>query len=191
MLVSPRSALESNPTHLITPGWVHRVVKLAPDAGAAAVVKLQVKSAARGLPAVSVTPAATVAVYCVLVARAADGVKVAVLPLTLTVPVTAAPPGVVTSVKLAVFSVELVIGSENVADTEEFVDTLPAAFAGDVVDTVGGTLSGVAEVVVVGEVAPAGANNDGCAPPPPAPPQPNRPILANSVTEKCPQRFPI
>ena len=77
-----------------------------------------------------------VAVYCVLPSRGAVGVNVAVLLLTLTVPVTA-PPAVLTSVKLAVVSVEFVIASENVADIEEFVATLIALFVGDVEDTVG------------------------------------------------------
>ena len=115
--------------------------------GAAAVVNCQVKSAASALPAASVTPAAMVAVYCVLAARAADGVNLAVLPLTLTVPLRAAPLVVVMRVKLAVFSVELVIGSEKVADTEEFVATPFAALAGDVEDTVGGVVSEATPVV--------------------------------------------
>lgn len=67
--------------------------------------------------------------------------------MTLTTPVTAVPPVVATREKVAVFSVELVIASENVADTEEFVATPIAAFAGDVVDTVGGVLSALAPVV--------------------------------------------
>jgi hypothetical protein len=111
------------------------------------VVKFQVKLAASALPAASVTPAAMVAVYCVLAARAADGVNRAVLPLTLTVPLTAAPPVVLTRVKLAVFSEALVIASEKVADTEAFVATPFAAFAGDVEDTVGGVVSEAAPVV--------------------------------------------
>jgi len=40
-------------------------------------------------------------------------------------------------VKLAVVSVAFVIGSEKVAEIEEFVATPVAAFAGDVADTVG------------------------------------------------------
>jgi hypothetical protein len=111
--------------------------------GAAAVVNCQLKLAASALPAASFAAAVMVAVYCVLPARGADGVNVAVLPLTFTVPVTAAPPIVVASVKLAVVSVASVIGSENVADTEEFVATPVAAFAGNVADTVGAGGGGV------------------------------------------------
>jgi hypothetical protein len=88
-----------------------------------------------------------VAVYWVVPLSAADGVNVAVLPLTLTVPLTAVPPEVVASVKLAVVSVEFVIGSENVADTGALSATPVAALAGEVADTVGGVVSGAAAVV--------------------------------------------
>ena len=115
--------------------------------GAAAVVNCQLKSAPSALPAESVTLASIVAVYRVLAARGADGANVAVLLLTFTVPLIAAPPVVVTRVKLAVCSVELVIASEKVADTDEFVATPVAAFAGDVADTIGGVVSEAAPVV--------------------------------------------
>ena len=115
--------------------------------GAAAVVNCQLKSAPSILPAASVTPASMVAVYRVLAARGANGVNVAVLLLTFTVPLITAPPVVVTRVKLAVCSVELVIASEKVADTDEFVATPVAAFAGDVADTIGGVVSEAAPVV--------------------------------------------
>ena len=118
---------------------------------AAVVVKFQLKLARSALPAASFAAVVMVAVYCVLPARLAVGVKVAVLPLTFTVPVTAVPPEVVASLKLAVVSVELVIASENVADTEEFSATPVAAFAGDVADTVGGVVSGAAAVVKLQE----------------------------------------
>jgi hypothetical protein len=72
---------------------------------------------------------------------------VAVVPVTFTVPVTGVPPLVVASVKLAVVSVELSIGSEKVADTEEFSVTPVALFAGEVADTVGGVVSGTGPVV--------------------------------------------
>ena len=115
--------------------------------GAAAVVNCQLKSAPSVLPAASVTAASMVAVYWVLVERATDGVNVAVLPLTFTVPLITAPPEVLTRVKLPLFSVLLVIDSEKVADTEEFVATPVAAFAGDVADTIGGVVSEAAPVV--------------------------------------------
>jgi hypothetical protein len=115
--------------------------------GAAAVVKVQVKLAPSALPAASVTPAAMVARYWVLAASAATGVNVAVLPLTFTVPVIAPPPAVGARVKLAVVSVELVIASEKVAETEAFVATPFAALAGEIADTEGGVVSGAAPVV--------------------------------------------
>ena len=112
---------------------------------AVVVVKLQEKFAASALPAASFAAVVMVAVYCVLATRAADGVNVAVLPLTFTVPVIGVPPEA--SLKLAVVSVELVIDSEKVADTAEFSATPAAAFAGFVADTVGGVVSGAAAVV--------------------------------------------
>jgi len=115
--------------------------------GTAAVVKLQVKAAASALPAASSAAVVMVAVYCVLPARLAEGVKVSVLPLTFTVPLTATSPEVVASLKLALVSVAFVIASEKVADTDVFNATLVAAFTGEVADTVGGVVSGVAPVV--------------------------------------------
>lgn len=115
--------------------------------GAAAVVKLQLKSDPSRLPAASVTEAATLAVYCVVAASWTEGVNCAVFPLTLTVPAIGPPPVVGTRMKLAAFSVELVIALEKVTDTEEFVATSVAAFAGDVADTVGGVVSNVTPVV--------------------------------------------
>lgn len=82
-----------------------------------------------------------------LPARLAEGVNVTVLPLTFTVPVIGVPPAVAASLTLAVVSVELFIGSVNVADTEEFSGTPIAPPAGDVVDTVGGVVSGTAAVM--------------------------------------------
>ena len=82
-----------------------------------------------------------------LPARLPVGVNVAVVPVAFTVPLTAVLPLVVASVKLVVVSVELVIGSEKLADTEEFSVTPVALFAGEVEDTVGGVVSGVAPVV--------------------------------------------
>jgi hypothetical protein len=119
--------------------------------GAAAVVKRQVKLAPSALPAESVTLDATTAVYCVLGARAAEGVNLAVLPLMLTVPASAPPPVVGDTLNVAVVSDELVIASENVADTVELVATPFAAFEGDTDDTVGGVVSGAAPVVNVQE----------------------------------------
>ncbi len=122
-------------------------VKGAVVSAACVVVKLQVKLAASALPASSLAAVVRVAVYCVLPARAAEGVNVAVLPLMLTVPESAAPPAVGLRVKLEVFSVESVIASEKVADTDEVSATPVAALAGDTEDTVGGVVSGAAAVV--------------------------------------------
>lgn len=114
---------------------------------AAAVVKGQLKLTASAFPAASFTAVVIVAVYWVLKARLAEGVNVAILPLTFTMPVTGVPPVVVASIKLAVVSVELVIGSEKVAKTEEFGATPVAPPAGELADTVGGVVSRTAAVV--------------------------------------------
>ena len=103
-----------------------------------AVVKLHAKLAASPLPDASFAAVVTVAVYCVLATKAEEGVNVAVLPLTFTVPETAVLLIVLTRVKLVVVSVEFVIASENVTDTAEFNVTPIAAFWGVVPDTVGG-----------------------------------------------------
>ena len=79
--------------------------------------------------------------------RLAVGVKVAVLPLTLIVPLTTVPPTVGARVKLAVVSVEFVIGFEKVADIAELRATPVTALPGDVEDTVGGVVSGAVAVV--------------------------------------------
>ena len=125
--------------------------------GIAAVTKFHVKLAASALPAASFTPVVTVAVYGVLGSRLAEGVKVAVLLLTLTVPATTAPPVVATRVKLPMFTVELVIASEKVADIEEFVATPIAPFAGDTAETAGGVVSVLTPVVKFQVKLPANA----------------------------------
>ena len=83
-----------------------------------------------------------------LPARLEVGVNVAVLPLTVTVPKTLGFPVVTrVNVKVEVFSVELVIASEKVAETDEFSATPTPPFGGDVAVTVGGVVSGAAPVV--------------------------------------------
>ena len=114
--------------------------------GGVVVVKLQVKLDASALPAASLASVRIIAVYCVLPTRFAEGVNVAVLPLTFTVPLTATSPEVVASLKVAVVNVELVIASEKVVDTEEFSATPVAVLVGEVADTVGGVVSGAAAV---------------------------------------------
>jgi hypothetical protein len=103
--------------------------------------------AANALPAASLAAVVMVAVYCVLPARLAVGVNLAVLPLTLTVPAIVTLLALGRRVKLAVLSVEFVMASEKVAETEEFSAMPVAALAGDVEDTVGGVVSGAAAVV--------------------------------------------
>ena len=113
------------------------------------VVKFQEKIAARGLPAASLAAVVMVAVYCMPATRGPDEVKVAVLPLTLTVPATGDPPVVVASLTLALLSVELFIGSEKVADTGVLGATPVAPMDGDVADTVGAVVSATAAVAKV------------------------------------------
>ena len=81
------------------------------------------------------------AVYWVLAIRGADGTNVKVLPLTFAVPINGTPSAVDSKRKFAALSVELVMASEKVAETEEFVAMPVAAFAGEVADTVGGVVS--------------------------------------------------
>src|SRR5258707_287438 len=64
-----------------------------------------------------------------------------------TVAVTAMTPEDVANLKLVVVSVEFVIAWEKVDDPEEFRAMRVAALAGDVLDTVGGVVSGAAAVV--------------------------------------------
>jgi len=83
-----------------------------------------------------------------LPARLAVGVRVAVLPLTTTVPEILGLPAVSRlNVNVEVFSVEFFIASEKVAETEEFSATPTPPLGGDVADTVGGVVSGVGPVV--------------------------------------------
>src|SRR4029079_5023273 len=111
--------------------------------GAAPVVKVQVKLPASGLPATSSAAVVKIAVYCVLPARLLNGTKVAVFPLPVTTPLTAAPPAAGRSVKLDVFSVELLIASENVAEMVVFRPTPVSELSGDMSETVGGVVSGI------------------------------------------------
>jgi hypothetical protein len=114
--------------------------------GTAPVVKFQMYGVDKALPAKSSAAVVMVAVYCVFDARGADGIRVTVSPFMLTVP-TADAPNTVANVKLPVVNVEIVIASENLADTDELAATPVAAFAGDVERTVGGVVSKAAPVV--------------------------------------------
>lgn len=85
--------------------------------------------------------------YWVLPLRVTEGLNVAVVPLTFTMPPSVAPPAVRLRVKLVVFSVAFVIASERVTDTDEFSATSVAPISGNVSDTAGGVVSGAAAVV--------------------------------------------
>jgi hypothetical protein len=114
--------------------------------GAAAVVNVHTKLAASEAPAGSFAPVVIVAVNKVLLARTADGVNVAVLPASVTVPATGVAPGPVT-VKVVPLMVAAFIASLNVAEMVVFTATAVAPFVGTVETTVGGTA--VAAVVNV------------------------------------------
>ena len=79
------------------------------------------------------------------------GVKLAVLPLTTTVPLTFTPPELVLRVNVALVKVAFVMASEKVAETDAFGVTSDALFAGEIAETVGGVVSGLAAVVNVQE----------------------------------------
>ena len=89
--------------------------------GASFVVKDHVESAAMAFPAISLTPTVIVAVYPVLLVRGADGVKVAVVPLSFTVPGMLVDPCLTR--KVVVVTVSGSTGSLNVALTEVFTGT--------------------------------------------------------------------
>src|SRR5207253_1814863 len=113
--------------------------------GVAPVVKLQLKSVASALPARSLAPVVTVAVYAVRGARLPAGVKVAVTPASATVPATVAAPCF--KVKLAVLIVKGSIASLKMAAILPLMATPVAALAGTAALTVGRVVSGVAPVV--------------------------------------------
>jgi len=116
---------------LITPfrGFVEITVGLP-------VVKVQTKLLARPLPSGSFAPVVIVAVNCVLPARGAAGVNVAVVPEYVTVPATEVPPGPVI-VKVDVLIVVAFIALLKVAVIISVIGTLVAPFAGPVEATEG------------------------------------------------------
>jgi hypothetical protein len=105
--------------------------------GAAAVVKVHTKLAARGTLAGSFAPVVIVAIYKVLVARTAVGVNVAVVPAKVTVPATGVMPGPV-RVNVAASIVAGFMASLKVAETAVLRATAVAPFTGIVEMTVGG-----------------------------------------------------
>ena len=80
-----------------------------------------------------------------LAERSADGVKVAVVLLALTVPVIGKPPRVA-RLMVAVFSVDFNITAEKVTVIAEFTATAVAASAGEVEETIGGVVSAASVV---------------------------------------------
>jgi hypothetical protein len=92
--------------------------------------------------------------YSVLVASAVAGEKVAVVPLTPTLPMTVAPFAATTTVNVVVVNVAAFMVSENVASTVEFTATLAAPLTGNT-------------VVTVGAVVSPGGLAGGASPPPP------------------------
>ncbi len=112
--------------------------------GSAPVVNDQLRSAASGLPARSLTPLLlplTVAVWSVLAASALAGVRVAVLLAEFTVAATSVPPGSRNS-KVALLTVAGSNASLKVMVTGLAGSTPVALDAGDVTVTVGGVVSG-------------------------------------------------
>jgi hypothetical protein len=107
--------------------------------GAEFALNPQLKLAGSALPAMSVIPVVSVAVYWVPLTSEASGVQRATEPLALTVPATPAPPPV--TVKVAAFTVAGAIASENEAWIVPFRAAPLAPAAGSVASTLGGILS--------------------------------------------------
>jgi hypothetical protein len=120
-------------------------IGMGPGQATAAVVNIQLKSAASAMPNWSCAPVVIVAVYGVLSARRFEGVKVATVSVAsrATVPMTAVPP--VANLKVPVLIVEGFIALLKVAVTTAPWQMPVAAPAGTTETTVGG---------VVGEVGP-------------------------------------
>jgi hypothetical protein len=122
----------------------------AVTSGADPVVNVQTTSLRSALPARSVAAVVNVAVYCALGAQSTVGVNATVFPEGVTTPATNTPAAVAT-LSDAVVSDAGAIASENVADTGAFSEIPVAPAVGDVIVTVGGTMSGVGPVVKLHE----------------------------------------
>jgi hypothetical protein len=107
--------------------------------------------------------------------------KVALLPQTATVPLTAVPPTTLASLKVEVVTVEGVMASANVAVTAAFNAMAVAPLLGEVEDTVGGLPSATPD---------AGPPVEEPPPDPPPPPQPASPDNTNAAAIKSAKRFP-
>ncbi|HXO04189.1 MAG TPA: hypothetical protein VN884_01015 [Candidatus Sulfotelmatobacter sp.] len=104
--------------------------------GAATVVKVQTKLAASPAPVGSFAPVVIVAVNSVPLARTVVGVKVAVEPANVTVPITGMAPGPV-KVNVDTLIVAGFMASLNVAETAVLTGTPVAPIVGTVETTVG------------------------------------------------------
>jgi len=124
---------------------------MAPWQGAAAVVNIQVKSAARPFPNVSFAPVVIVAVYAVFSARGLEGVNVATMPVEprATVPLTAVVPAA--SLNVPVLMVAGFITLLNVAVTMAPWQTPVAAPTGTTETAAGGVKGEVAPPVLLSE----------------------------------------
>lgn len=120
----------------------------AVTSGAGAVTKFQLYDAIMALPAASFTSREIVATYGVLAVSSTVGVKVAVLPLTVTVPGTTTPSADA-RVTLAPLMLAELSASENVIAITALSATAVAALAGATLITLGGVTSTAVEVPVV------------------------------------------
>jgi hypothetical protein len=135
--VAVTSALTATPVWL-APGFVEVTVGIVVSVTAAvAVLKVQTMFAARALLAMSVTPVVMVAVYNVSLASDTDGLKVAVVPESVTVPETGEFPAI--TVNVAVLTD--LTASLKVAVTLAATATAVAFATGLVVFTVGRVVS--------------------------------------------------
>ena len=92
------------------------------------------------MPVESVTALVMVEVYPVAKAKLVDGVKVAVVPLKLTAPVTPVfPLDVLTNEKVEALNVDAFIASLKVAEMATFVPT-PVALLAGVIEMIVGTV---------------------------------------------------
>jgi len=124
--------------------------------GPAAVVNVRTTLAASGAPVGSLAPVVIVAVYRVLLRKAAAGVNVAVVPAYVTAPATGVAPGPVT-VKVVPLMVAAFMTSLNVVEIAVLTATAAAPFAGTVEMTLGGGAVVKVHTKLAASAAPAGS----------------------------------
>src|SRR2546426_1104563 len=127
--------------------------------GATSVVKLHTEAVPSGVAMVSVTVAATVAVYFFFTARALVGVCALSLPAALTISVagTSAAAPAARRVKVAVVIVAAAMGLLNVAETVVLRGTLIGPLGGAWAVTVGAGIVVKLEITGAASVIPAGS----------------------------------